>query len=60
MATILERAAARGEIRSGISPRIAALPIDLLRHELFLTRMPPSDSVLVEIVDGVFLPLVVS
>ena len=58
MATILKRAAERGEVRSDISPRIATLPIDLLRHELFLTRTPPGDPVIVQIVDDVFLPLV--
>ena len=58
MATILKRGAVRGEVRRGVSPRIAALPIDLLRHELFLNRTPASESILVEIVDEVFLPLV--
>jgi AcrR family transcriptional regulator len=58
MAAILRHAAERGEIRGDISPRIATLPIDLLRHELFLSRTPPQDPVITQIVDEVFLPLV--
>jgi len=58
MATILKRAADRGEVRADITPRVASLPIDMLRHELFLTRTPTSDRAIVEIVDDVFLPLV--
>jgi AcrR family transcriptional regulator len=57
MATILKRAADRGEVRAGISPMIATLPTDLFRHQLFLTRIPPSEGVIAEIVDEVFLPL---
>ena len=55
---MLNRAAARGEIRDDISPRIARLPTDLLRHELILTQEPPSQRALEEIVDEIFLPLV--
>jgi AcrR family transcriptional regulator len=58
MATILKHAEERGEVRHGISRRIATLPIDLLRHELFRTRTPPSKQVIAEIVDDVFIPLV--
>jgi AcrR family transcriptional regulator len=58
MATILNRAVDRGEARTGISGRIARLPTDLFRQELFHSRKPPSDSTLAEIVDEVFLPLV--
>ncbi len=57
MATILKRAAERGEVRGDISPVIATLPADLYRHKSFLARTPPPDSVLLEIVDDVFLPL---
>jgi AcrR family transcriptional regulator len=57
--TILERAAQRGEARPDrITRRIAALPGDLLRHELLTTRRAAPDRVLAEIVDEVFLPLV--
>jgi len=59
MTTILERAVARGEIdRARLSPRIAALPVDLVRHDLFMTQSPASEATLVEIVDRIFLPLV--
>jgi hypothetical protein len=56
MAAILQRAADRGETRDGIPPRVATLPIDLLRHELLLS--PADEHALSEIVDQVFLPLV--
>jgi AcrR family transcriptional regulator len=56
MAAILHRAADRGETRDGIPPRVATLPIDLLRHELLLS--PADEHTLSEIVDQVFLPLV--
>ena len=58
MTTILKRAADRGEARTGVSSRIATLPTDLFRQELFLRRTPPSRGVITEIVDDVFLPLV--
>ncbi len=56
MAAILKRAAERGEARDDIPPRVAALPIDLLRHELLLS--PGDEHAVTEIVDQVFLPLV--
>jgi AcrR family transcriptional regulator len=58
MATILERAAARGEAGAEVAARVATLPTDLFRQELFLHRAPPAEPVLLEIVDQVFLPLV--
>jgi AcrR family transcriptional regulator len=58
MTTIIARAADRGEVRGDIHPRIAALPTDLFRNELFRARTPPSERVLAEITDDVFLPLV--
>lgn len=58
MTTILKRAAGRGEARTGISPMIATLPTDLFRHQSFLARTPPSESVIAQIIDEVFLPLV--
>jgi AcrR family transcriptional regulator len=59
MTTILAHAAARGEARlDKLTPRIAALPGDLVRHELLVSRGLVSDAVLAEIVDEVFLPLV--
>ncbi len=56
MAAILKRAAERGEARDDIPPRVATLPIDLLRHELLLS--PGDEDAITEIVDQVFLPLV--
>ncbi len=59
MRTILERAAARDEINPDqVTPRIAALPVDLFRHEAFLASAPVPDSMILEIVDEIFLPLV--
>jgi hypothetical protein len=58
MTTILTRAATRGEVRHHITPRVARLPLDLLRHELILTHQPPSQHTVDEIVDDIFLPLV--
>jgi AcrR family transcriptional regulator len=58
MTDILKRAAERGEARGDVEPRIATLPTDLFRNELFRSRTPPSEGTLVEIVDDVFLPLV--
>ena len=58
MSGVLDRAVARGEARDDISPRVARLPLDLLRHELILTHQPPSQRTLEEIVDDIFLPLV--
>jgi AcrR family transcriptional regulator len=60
MSSVLDRAAVRGETRENISPRVARLPLDLLRHELILTHLPPSQRTLEEIVDEIFLPLTLS
>jgi AcrR family transcriptional regulator len=60
MMTILRRAAERGEVDLGkVTPRIAALPGDLLRHQFLITGRSVSDDFLSEIVDEIFLPLVV-
>ncbi|MDL4821023.1 TetR/AcrR family transcriptional regulator [Actinomadura opuntiae] len=59
MAVILGRAAERGEVPpDAVTPRIARMPADLVRHEMLLTDRPVPDEVLVEIVDEIFLPLV--
>ncbi len=59
MTTILQRAAARGEVRlDKVTRRMATLPVDLARHELLVTRAPVPENVLIEIVDNIFLPLV--
>jgi AcrR family transcriptional regulator len=59
MSTILNRGIARRAIDPDrLTPRIVALPTDLVRHDLLMTLKPPSDDVIQEIVDGIFLPLV--
>ncbi|WP_237570508.1 TetR/AcrR family transcriptional regulator [Mycolicibacterium lacusdiani] len=55
----LAKAVARGETGEGqVSPRIARLPGDLFRYEVLFTLQPVSDDTIVEIVDTIFLPLV--
>jgi hypothetical protein len=56
MTAILRRAAERGEARGDIPPRVATLPIDLLRHELLIG--PGDEHAITEIVDQAFFPLV--
>ncbi|WP_345126907.1 TetR/AcrR family transcriptional regulator [Dactylosporangium darangshiense] len=59
MDTLLTRAAERGEADpSRITPRVATVAIDLLRHELFIVGARPTDETMATIVDEVFLPLV--
>jgi AcrR family transcriptional regulator len=59
MRAILDRGVARGEIDPDrLTQRIFALPTDLTRHDLLMTLKPPSDDVIREIVDDIFLPLV--
>jgi AcrR family transcriptional regulator len=56
---ILERGVERGEIDpERMTPRIAGLPGDLLRHELLMTLQLPSEETIIEIIDDIFLPLV--
>jgi AcrR family transcriptional regulator len=57
MDVIVERAVARGELMRIPSPRIVALPADLIRHELFMTMTAASPQTIAEVVDDVFLPL---
>jgi AcrR family transcriptional regulator len=59
MMTILEHAAERGELQLDTIPaRVATLPVDLMRHELLVTRAAASKEAVLQIVDGIFLPLV--
>jgi AcrR family transcriptional regulator len=55
---LLRRGVARGELdQSRLTPRISSLPLDLLRHEVLMTRKPVSNELIVEIIDTIFLPL---
>ncbi|MCI2418803.1 TetR/AcrR family transcriptional regulator [Saccharopolyspora sp. K220] len=61
MMTILTRAVARGEARpAALTPRVAAVPVVLLRHEYQISGpvLEIPDETVVEIVDQVFLPMV--
>jgi len=59
LAVVLARGVDRGEIdRSKLTPRIASLPADLLRHEVLMTLKPVSKAVITEFIDDIFLPLV--
>jgi AcrR family transcriptional regulator len=55
----IDRAVERGEVDpSRLTPRIVRLPYELFRHEWLMTLNPVPDSVLEEIVDDIWLPLV--
>ncbi len=59
MRTVVERAAARGEIPTADVPaQVLTAPTNLLRHEIFFTHEPVPSSILTSLVDDVFLPLV--
>jgi AcrR family transcriptional regulator len=56
---VLQRGVRRGEIDpSKLTKRIASLPLDLGRHEVFMTHKPVPRAVIAEILDTIFLPLV--
>jgi AcrR family transcriptional regulator len=56
---ILGAAVERGEADPDrLTARIRSLPVDLLRHHVFLTFQPMPDDGIEEIVDTIFLPLV--
>ncbi len=58
MELVLDRAEARGEVNlSGLSPRVIELPWSLVRQELLMTFKPVPNSVIDEIVDDVWMPL---
>ncbi|WP_242579494.1 TetR/AcrR family transcriptional regulator [Streptomyces sp. MST-110588] len=60
MRTVLERAERRGEAGAvdALPGRLVSLPVVLVVHELFMARRTPDEAELEEIVDELFLPLV--
>jgi len=59
MAEILARGVERGEIAAEkLTPRLAALPFDLVRYQLMILQQPLSAQDIDEIIDRIFLPLV--
>jgi len=59
MTEILTRGVGRGEIAAEkLTPRLAALPFDLVRHQLVVLQQPLSEQDIEEIIDRIFLPLV--
>ena len=55
---IVARAVGRGELPDVPRPsRVVNLPLDLLRHDMFMTMRAVPDELIVEIVDKVWLPL---
>jgi AcrR family transcriptional regulator len=59
MREILTRGVERNEIAAEkLTPRLAALPFDLVRYQLMILQQPLSAQDIEEIVDRIFLPLV--
>lgn len=59
MATIMKRAAERGEIATADVPvAVLTAPTNLMRHEIFFSRSPVPSATITALVDDVFLPLV--
>ncbi|WP_331769321.1 TetR/AcrR family transcriptional regulator (plasmid) [Embleya sp. NBC_00888] len=57
--SVTHRAVERGEIDGAkLTPRIARLPYDLLRHEVLMNLKPMSPPAIREIVETIFIPLV--
>ncbi|MCL2655624.1 MAG: TetR/AcrR family transcriptional regulator C-terminal ligand-binding domain-containing protein [Coriobacteriia bacterium] len=55
---IVQRAAQRGQARTGAADHVLAVPIELLRARLLISGEPASQTYLEQIVDDIFLPLV--
>ncbi|MGW1340657.1 hypothetical protein ACWCOV_06350 [Kribbella sp. NPDC002412] len=56
---LIQEPAARGEIPTADLPAaVLSAPVNLLRHEMLLSREPATSSTMVALVDEVFLPLV--
>jgi AcrR family transcriptional regulator len=59
MTAVIDRAVERGEVDPHlVTPHIASLPVDLVRHYLIMNQAPVPEETLTEIVDRIFLPLV--
>ena len=59
MTEILTRGIRRGEIAAEkLTPRLTALPFDLVRYQLMVLRQPLSAQDIEEIIDRIFLPLI--
>jgi len=59
MEVIMDRATARGEADPArLTPRIVTLPVDLIRHEALMSLSTVPQATILEIVDDIFLPLV--
>lgn len=58
MSTIMERACRRGEIDVELPQRVVGVPFELMRAEILMSLAPVDESVILSIVDEVFLPLV--
>jgi AcrR family transcriptional regulator len=59
MEVIMQRAIERGEADpEKVTPRLTALPFDLFRHEILMSFTAVPMNVIEEIVDDIFLPLV--
>ncbi len=59
MTAVLKQAEARGEVTVNAVPlRVMTLPFDLARYELLLTGRPLTHEAIIEMVDEVFLPLI--
>jgi AcrR family transcriptional regulator len=57
---VIERAVERGEIdETRLTPRILRVPLSLVLHEVVVAARQISDEAIAEIVDEVFLPLVI-
>ena len=58
MRKLVQRAMERGELPTADVPeRITSLPSDLIRHELLMTLKPVPEATILEIIDSVFMPL---
>jgi AcrR family transcriptional regulator len=58
---MVARAVARGEIPDAVrSPRVISLPFDLFRHEILMTMKAVPDETLRQIVDDIWLPLLMA